>query len=249
MNTKWHIGTSGWSFDDWKYRFYPRGHLSASKHLPYYSSQFTTTEVNATFYRIISDQVARGWLEKTPEHFIFSLKMHQYLSHSKRLKLDDAAHSRFDLFLKTLGQLQDKMGPVLVQLPPGLKQDIPRLKNWLESVPQYHYAFEFRHPSWLNMKTWQLLSDHQCAVVYSDSPQIEPAMEITTDFFYARFHGPAEFYKSKYTNDQLKELYRKIRNTPNFDSCKEAFIYFNNNYKAYAIENARVFINLVSGDS
>lgn len=248
MKPQWHIGTSGWSYDNWKHRFYPKGHLSSSKHLPYYASQFSTAEVNSTFYRIIGEKVSLGWYDKTPENFIFVLKMHQYLTHSKRLKIDENAENRFNMFLKTLNNLGHKAGPILVQLPPNMKQDTERLKHWLEQMPRYRYAFEFRHESWFNMKTYQLLSDFNAALVYSDSPHVESRLEITGDFFYGRLHGPGELYKSKYNSEDLQNLVQQIKSSKGFDKCKEAFVYFNNDYKAYAIENARELIRITGNE-
>ena len=245
MIHNWHIGTSGWSYDDWKHKFYPKGHLSGHKHLPYFSRHFSTTEINATFYRIIKEETIQGWYNKTPENFIFSIKLHQYLTHSKRLKMDEAANSRLDLFLKSSSHLKEKAGPVLVQLPPGLKEDHYRLKDWLESMPEYRYAIEFRHDSWLNDKTAQLLSEHNAAMVYSHSPDIPSSLTVTANFLYVRFHGPKEFYKSKYTEDQLQKELKKIQSLDGLKNCRDIFIYFNNNYKGFAIDNARYLQSLI----
>ncbi|MCF8331997.1 MAG: DUF72 domain-containing protein [Bacteroidales bacterium] len=248
MKICWHIGTSGWSYDDWKRIFYPPGHLSASKHLPYFSTQFKTTEINATFYRIMKEEIVRGWHDKTPDDFTFSIKLHQYFTHSKRMKIDQAADSRLDMFLKSISQLEHKTGPILVQLPPHLKADPERLRAFLEAMPDHDYAIEFRHKSWFTDKTKHILEDYNAAMVYSHSPELPTALAQTASFFYARFHGPGEFYKTKYTKEQLKAELDKILNLEGINNCKSIYIYFNNNYKGYAVDNAKHFKLLTEKD-
>ena len=232
-----YIGTSGWSYDDWKGRFYPKGYYSNHKHLGYYSQQFNAAETNATFYRFMKDSVIKGWYDKTQEVFKFAIKLHKYFTQTKRLKTDDGVKDRLDSFLPIIDNLGEKAGPVLVQLPPSLKQDLTLLENWLQFMPEYRYAIEFRHHSWLNQDTYDILAKYNAALVFSQTTKWNTDMVKTADFFYARFHGPEEFYYSKYTQEQMEEYAHKINQTVNTDD--DVFIFFNNSYMANSVENAR----------
>ncbi len=243
MAANWYIGTSGWSYDEWKRRFYPEGHLSSSKHLPYYSTRFGTTEVNATFYRLMQDKTIQGWYDKTPDDFVFAIKLHQYMTHSKRLKMDKDAEERFDSFVNVLDILKHKAGPVLVQLPPQMKKDADRLRAFLENMPEYRYAIEFRHESWFTDEVYDILKDFNAALVYSHSPKIFTEMKKTADFFYARLHGPAKIYTSKYSEARLEDMFKDISRLKGMDDA-DVFVYFNNSFEAYAAENALYFKGL-----
>lgn len=235
-----YAGTSGWSFDDWKGRFYPKGYYTNSKHLGYYSARFNATEINATYYRFMKDQTVQGWYNKTPEAFIFAVKMHRYFTHTKRLHVDEQVQQRMDWFLRQNQGLQEKKGPVLVQLPPSLKKDVPLLQNWLEQMPEYRYAIEFRHESWLDDQALQTLHNYKAALVFSHTPKWRSTLQATTDIAYLRFHGPSEFATSRYDEDQLRQFAREILALP--DHVKKVYAFFNNSYQAFAAENAQSLI-------
>lgn len=234
---KYYAGTSGWSFDDWKGNFYPKGYYTNSKHLGYYSTQFNSTEINATFYRFMKDKIVQGWYDKTTKDFLFAVKLHRYFTHTKRLHLDAQAQERMNWFVRQTEVLGEKAGPVLVQLPPGLKKDTGLLREWFEGAPEYRYAIEFRNGSWMDDSVFQILADNNAAFVFSQTPKWPSEMLVTTDFGYLRFHGPKEFAMSKYSEEDLKAYAARIKKLT--DKANTFYIYFNNSYQAYAVQNAQ----------
>src|SRR5258708_507301 len=136
------IGTSGYSYKEWKGSFYPED-LPASGMLAYYAERFSTVEINNTFYRMPTEALVAGWADGTPESFSFVLKAPQRITHMLRLKNVADTVARF---LKVAAELGKKQGPLLFQLPPNFKKDTPRLVDFLELVPRtVRAAFEFRH--------------------------------------------------------------------------------------------------------
>ena len=139
------IGTSGFSYKEWKGSFYPED-LPASAMLSFYASRFPTVEINNTFYRMPTASVLSSWAEQVPDGFTFALKASQRITHRARLK--DAGDS-VEFFFRVATTLGDRLGPVLFQLPPNLKKDLPRLSDFLRLLPAgSRSAFEFRHVSW-----------------------------------------------------------------------------------------------------
>ena len=137
-----HVGTSGFSYKEWKGSFYPKD-LPEKQMLRYYGERFGTVEINNTFYRMPAESVLENWAGEVPATFSFVLKAPQRITHRERLKgsADSVAY-----FLKVAGVLGDRLGPLLFQLPPNLKKDVPRLRDFLSLLPRgRRAAFEFRH--------------------------------------------------------------------------------------------------------
>lgn len=235
------IGTSGWSYEDWKGRFYPKGYYSGYKHLPYFSKEFNTVETNSTFYNFMREKTLQQWFDKTGDDFVFSLKLNKFFTHTKRLNIDDRVKGLFDNFVTAIDILKEKAGPVLVQLPPSLKKDTGLLENWLTEMPKYNYAFEFRHSSWMDDEVYQILKNYDSAFVFSQSSKWDTGMIRTNDLIYVRLHGPQEFAKSKYSEDEMKKYSDRIKKIA--EENDKVFIYFNNSHQAYAIENAKQMLN------
>lgn len=118
-NANIHIGTSGWSYKDWKELFYPK-ELKATEWLTYYAQTFSVTEINTSFYHLPKKQTVEGWVQKVPSDFLFCLKMSRYLTHYKRLKEPEEA---LEKFFDVVEPMRKQMGPVLIQLPPTLQFD------------------------------------------------------------------------------------------------------------------------------
>ena len=135
------VGTSGFAYKEWKGSFYPEK-LPAKKYLSYYAEHFRTTEINNTFYRMPTARLCEGWYNEVPEDFSFTLKLSQRITHFKRLKNVDDDMS---FFLDSAASLKEKLGPILVQLPPNFKKDLELLEAFLEKfAKQGRLAFEFR---------------------------------------------------------------------------------------------------------
>lgn len=191
------VGTSGFAYDEWRSMFYP-AKLPAKRFLAYYSQHFTTTEVNSTFYRFPRPKVTEGWGKEVPPGFAFTLKLSQRVTHVKRLKDVDREMSWFMDGALALG---DKLGPVLVQLPPNFKLDLDRLDAFLaKHGPRARLAVEFRHDSWFDEAVYEVLRRHRCAlaVVEMEEGDAVPRPRLVTgDFVYMRLR------KVEYTDSEL----------------------------------------------
>src|SRR5262245_41819348 len=148
------VGTSGFSYKEWKGSFYPED-LPVKQYLSFYAQHFSTTEINNTFYRIPTKKLTETWASEVPDDFSFTLKLSQKITHFKRLK---NAEEEMDLFLDAASGLGNKLGPVLVQLPPNFKKDADVLEEFLDRyAKKANLAFEFRNASWMNSETYDLL--------------------------------------------------------------------------------------------
>jgi uncharacterized protein YecE (DUF72 family) len=148
------VGTSGWSFKEWKGSFYPAD-LPADRYLAYYGERFPTVEVNNTFYRMPKESVLLEWAQQVPPHFRFAVKASQRITHYARLRdvADNLAY-----FLRMASALGDKRGATLFQLPPNLKKDLPLLTDFLALLPpRWRATVEFRHQTWFSDDVYEAL--------------------------------------------------------------------------------------------
>jgi uncharacterized protein YecE (DUF72 family) len=160
-----YVGTSGFSYKEWRGSFYPAD-LPAGEMLRYYGERLPAVEINNTFYRLPSEGVLVAWAEQVPAGFRFALKATQRITHLKRLK---GAESETEVLLRKASELGQRLGPILFQLPPNLKLDLPRLAAFLQLLPRgAQAAFELRHPSWSEPGVHELLRAHGCALCTAD---------------------------------------------------------------------------------
>lgn len=235
-----HIGTSGWQYDHWKGAFYPDT-TAHDRMLDRYSKYFDTVEINATFYRLPTDQTVQGWVRKVPGPFIFALKASRYITHMKKLK--DPRES-IDKFFSRIALLGNKSGPVLFQLPPNWKKNEKRLGNFLKELPAgYRYAFEFRHASWFDDDILTLLEDYGAALCLYDMGGKESPLHVISDFIYVRLHGAAGKYQGNYTEELLQPWADRISEWAGEN--REVFCYFNNDASGYAPLNALKLIEML----
>jgi uncharacterized protein YecE (DUF72 family) len=165
-----HIGTSGWSYKEWKGSFYPP-QIPADEMLPYYAARFSTVEVNNSFYRIPSDRVLASWAGQVPSQFRFVMKASRRITHNGRLRDEDGS---LEYFLQAVNPLGERLGPTLFQLPPTLKKDAGRLQGFLSRLPRrWAAAMEFRHQSWFDDEVYQLLRERDVALVAVDQDEGE----------------------------------------------------------------------------
>jgi len=175
-------GTSGWSYKEWKGFFYPEK-LAAKDMLRYYSERFPTVEVNNTFYRMPNEATLLGWASQVPEDFTFVLKASKRITHDKRLK---EVGDSVEYLLRTAGALGTRLGPFLVQLPPNMKKDVPRLRDFLAIFPA-RAAFEFRHTSWHDDEVYAALREKNAAWCIADTGEADdPPFMATADWGYLR---------------------------------------------------------------
>jgi uncharacterized protein YecE (DUF72 family) len=161
-------GTSGYSYKEWKGNFYPDD-LPAAKMLPFYASQFGTVEINNTFYKMPEAKTVARWAGEVPESFVFVLKAPQRITHQKRLA---GAEDDVRYFFEAAAELGPKLGPVLFQLPPFSRKDVPKLRDFLAALPRHPVAFEFRHATWFDDEVYNVLHDHDAALCVADTDEI-----------------------------------------------------------------------------
>jgi len=184
-----YAGTSGWAYPSWKPDFYP-AKLAQTKFLSYYATQLNAVEVNFTFRQLLKDTTAEKWVAETPAGFRLSVKAHQVITHIKRL------HQTEDFVRRFLGSVEPlaraaKLGPVLFQLPPNLKADRVLLEEFLSAFPRaVPSAFEFRHASWFEDATFDLLRKHNRALCVAETEERVTPDVVTADFCYYRYRKP-----------------------------------------------------------
>jgi len=144
LTSKYFVGTSGWHYEHWRGLYYPV-ELAKPKWLQFYSKQFNTVELNNSFYHLPTEKAFITWRESAPENFVFAVKVSRFITHIKKLR---NIGSVLDNFLSRACLLQNKLGPLLYQLPPNMKRNDEVLESFLSILPQeYHHVFEFRHES------------------------------------------------------------------------------------------------------
>lgn len=178
-----HVGTSGYSYKEWKGNFYPEK-IKAEEMLKYYAERFKTVEINNTFYRMPKPETLTGWAALTPPSFRFAPKAPQQITHRQRLagSADSTA-----LFWKTIGVLGERLGPALFQLPPNMKKDLPRLTDFLALLPEgARAAFEFRHASWFDDAVYAALAQRGAALCIAEAEELKTPSIATTGWGYLR---------------------------------------------------------------
>ena len=207
-------GTSGFAYAEWKGSFYPEK-LPAAGMLAYYAQHFDTVEINNTFYRMPAEPQLRQWGDQVPEGFSFVLKAAQRITHQKRLK---EVGEEWGYFSRTASVLGERLGPILVQLPPNLKKDAERLDTFLSLVPEtQRVAVEFRHPSWLDDQVYAVLRRNGAALccAHGELEQTAPVLATTT-WGYARLRN------IEYSEAELEEWAERLAAQP----WSEVYVFF-----------------------
>ncbi len=206
------IGTSGFQYPEWKGSFYPEK-LSTKKMLSFYAEHFSTTEINYSFYRIPAASTLENWSKETPDNFRFTFKAPQLITHRLQLKNAEETLRHFCTVLKTV---ENKLGAVLFQLPPFFRKNISVLEAFLKSLPtDLKFAFEFRHVSWFDDETYNLLKSENVALCIADSEKLTTPVVFTADFGYFRLrhegYAPKDIARwakvISAEKSQLKETY------------------------------------------
>jgi len=234
MGAKYYIGTSGWVYSHWRDVFYPPK-LPQSKWLEFYTGYFSTVELNNSFYRLPSEQAFSNWRATSPEGFRYAVKVSRFITHIKRLK--DVAEP-IETFLERARHLNEKLGPLLYQLPPNMHRNDERLESFLSLLPKgLRHVIEFRHQSWLDKGVFDRLRRHNIGFCVFDMPGLPCPLLATADFAYIRFHGSTGLYFSCYSDEELEEWARSISGLAK--DLDAVYIYFNNDAEGFAIKNAQ----------
>ncbi len=229
-----YVGTSGYSYKEWKGSFYPDG-MPEKRMLHFYGERFRSVEINNTFYRMPKASVLEAWAADVPADFKFVLKAPQRITHLQRLK--DAGDS-VSYLLNVAGVLKQRLGPLLFQLPPNFKKDASRLKEFLALLPpNRRVAFEFRHLSWFDEEVFGLLRDHRAALCVAEAENdLEIPFVSTADWGYLRLRRP------DYGDAELKTWAERVCRQ-NWD---DAFIFFKHEDEAKGPQMATRFLELAA---
>ncbi len=253
-----HIGTSGYSYDDWVARFYPEG-TPKNKFLDHYAQHFACVEVNYTYYRLPNAKTLAAMSAKTGPDFRFVIKANREMTHEPA---EDRA-AVFEEFIAALEPLreQGKFGCVLAQFPNSFKctrDNVQYLREFAELLPEVPVVVEFRDRSWIRDETFEFLREHGLGFCCVDQPQfsslLPPIAEATSDISYVRFHGRNrekwwqhdeawERYDYLYSREELAEWVDKVVQLA--AETEDTYLFFNNHYNAQAIQNAMDFAELL----
>jgi uncharacterized protein YecE (DUF72 family) len=236
------IGTSGWQYRHWREAFYPHG-LAQRDWLEFYAARFATVESNAAFYRLPEERTFGDWARRTPDDFVWAVKVSRFLTHVKRLRDPAEPVERFVNHARGLG---GKLGPALLQLPPQLEADIKLLDGCLAEFPRgMRVAVEFRHKSWWTAEVRRVLERHGAALCWADRRGPVAPRWVTADWGYLRFHEGRAAPRPCYDGEALAAWSEHIARELPLQS--DQFVYFNNDHRACALRDAIVFARLAQG--
>ncbi|HJV34596.1 DUF72 domain-containing protein [Geomonas sp.] len=227
-----YVGTSGYSYPEWKGTFYPQD-LSDKQMLHFYGGMFRTVEINNTFHRMPTLPLLEHWAGEVPADFKFVLKAPQRITHFQRL-LD--ADDSVSYLVEVSGVLGVRLGALLFQLPPGLKKDLPRLRDFLALFPpRRRVAFEFRHASWFDEEVYALLRRHDAAMCIAEADEhVEVPFVSTASWGYLRLR------REDYGAAELKSWVKRVREA----GWQDAFVFFKHEDAAKGPLMAKRFLEL-----
>lgn len=231
------IGTSGYNYPEWKGSFYPPK-LPAKQMLSYYAERLSTVEINYTYYRMPDARTLESWNVATPQHFRLTLKAPKRITHEARLR---NCEDNVRYFTRTAAQLGPKLGALLFQLPPGFKQDLAVMDEFLAILPEGTCAaFEFRHGSWLNEETYARFRERNLAVCVADSETMATPITVTADYAYFRLRDEG------YSPDDIAEWAHRIRDAT--AQCRDVYVYFKHEEAGKGPQFARIFLDALSAN-
>ena len=212
-----YVGTSGWAYPSWKPAFYPEK-LAQKRFLNFYATKLNAVEVNFSFRQLLKESTVQNWMNDTPEHFRFTIKAHQVLTHIKRLKSADEFLKRFLTTLESM-ERAGRLGPILFQLPPNFKADQAVLSEFLQALPRVvRAAFEFRHASWFTDATWETLRARNIALCVAETEERDTPDVVTADYGYYRYRKPS------YTPEERKAMVERLQE--HVAGGRDVFAYF-----------------------
>ena len=237
---KINIGCSGWFYWDWKGVFYPED-LPNNKWFDYYSDHFKTVELNAPFYSWPTISTVKSWVRQSQgKNFIYTVKVCELITHIKNF-------TGTKTLIKDFGYIADLLGPqmgcFLFQLPPSFQYTPARLQNILSQLDHtQRNVVEFRHKSWWNDDVYKAFKKHGTIFCSCSGPKLPDELIKTADEIYIRFHGTEKWYKHKYSGEDMAKWADRIKES----GAKRVWVYFNNDYDGYAIEDADQLLSLLN---
>ncbi len=229
-----YVGTSGYSYKEWKGSFYPKD-MSTDDMLHFYGERFGAVEINNTFFRMPKPEVLEAWAADVPAEFKFVLKASRGITHMKRLK---NAGDSVAYLLKVAATLKDRLGPLLFQLPPNMKKDATRLRDFLALLPKdRRAAFEFRHQSWFDDEVLDALRERNAALCIAEAEdELDIPFAATADWGYLRLRMP------DYTAAELKSWVKRVKE----QAWRDAFVFFKHEDEAKGPKLAQRFTELAA---
>jgi uncharacterized protein YecE (DUF72 family) len=235
--SKIHIGCSGWSYQHWRGRFYPRGQPQ-NKWFEFYADVFDTVEINNTFYRLPDTQTFKAWRKQAPDGFIYAVKASRFLTHHKKLK---DARAPLKKLLDRVQYLEEHLGPILYQLPSRWRLNTERLESFLDLLPEdLVHVFEFRDQSWMVEEVFKFLEDRDVSFCVHDLPVLDMPRRAVGPVAYVRFHGTGKRDQGGYREPLLRSWWNWMEEQVR--SGKDLYAYFNNDAEAHAVRDARRLI-------
>jgi uncharacterized protein YecE (DUF72 family) len=234
------VGTSGWQYADWRYRFF--NGVPQRRWFEHTLAHFVTVELNVSFYRLPKREVFAGWLARSPDDAIITVKASRYITHVKRLRHTGPS---VELLMERASALGPKLGPILIQLPPDLTVDLEGLAATLDAFPPgARLAVEPRNASWWTEDVRRLLESRGAALVWADVGE-QPVSPLwrTAAFGYVRLHGGSAHVWPYYNDWALRSWAERLAAT--YDDSDDAFVYFNNDGLGAAVEDAATFARQV----
>jgi uncharacterized protein YecE (DUF72 family) len=234
------IGCSGWNYKHWREAFYPKG-LPVSRWFQFYAEHFDTVEINNSFYRLPSAETFAKWRDQAPPGFCYAVKANRYITQSKKL-LDP--EEPIERMMASVRHLEDRLGPILYQLPPSLGLNLERLEQFLAALPKdVTSVFEFRAKSWYVPETYELLERHGAAFCTHDMAGSASQRIAVGPIAYVRFHGGVGKYWGRYSDERLLSwadwMLEQAR------AGRPVWAYFNNDIHAHAIHDAQTLKSMV----
>ena len=242
---KLRVGCSGWGYDDWLGGFYPEG-TPKSDYLKLYANTFDTVEVDSSFYRIPQPAMSANWRRTVPDGFLFTAKFPKKITHEKKL-----VHIEEPLswMYKSMAELRDRLGALVVQLPPSVKFDshwdhLKTLLNLLD--PKIHHAIEFRNKSWFKDEVYELLRSKNVAMAWTENQYVSSPPVVTADFVYLRLVGERDIEEFKETvkdrSKEMREWYAHLEEKAG--DARQVFVFFNNHYAGFGPASVNEFRRL-----
>ena len=237
----WNIGCSGFYYRHWKGSFYPED-IPMRKWFEYYCEHFKTVELNTTFYHFPKPGVLDSWYKRSPEDFKFTVKAPQLISHYK--KFVGCRQLAKDFYSSAQKGLKEKLGCVLFQLHPRTVFSEAKLSDIIQTIDSsYTNVVEFRHASWWKAEVIKELSKHNITFAGISYPHLPVDVIMNTSVLYYRLHGVPNLYTSGYSEDELEKIVKRIKS---FKKLKQAWLYFNNDSKGWAYNNAASMIGKIT---
>jgi len=229
------VGTSGYSYKEWKGSFYPAD-LPAAKMLAFYATQFDTVEINNTFYRMPEGKTLGKWATEVPESFVFVLKAPQRITHQKRLA---GAADDIRYLFETAAELGPKLGPVLFQLPPFAKKDVEKLRAFLGALPRHPCAFEFRHATWFDDEVFALLREHDAAICAADTDEVPDPAALTMS---TASWGYLRLRRTQYADGEIERWAKRVEQ----QRWSSAYVFFKHEDEGKGPAFARTLMKALS---